>query len=237
MKRFYGQVAVEAANGAGFQVTLDRRPVRTPAAAAVLLSSRALAEALAEEWRHQEQEVVPATMPLMRLTGTAIDRVAPHRAAAIDEVAGFAATDLVCHRAEAPPTLVARQDRTWQPLVDWAAGRYQARLQVATGVMPRQQPARTLAALRDAVAVRDDLALAGLWSLTAACGSLVIALALAERRLDPDAAVAAAQLDEDFQIERWGEAPAAARHRAAIRAEIEAADRFLRLLETPAAGE
>ncbi len=237
MRRSYGQVAVEAVDGAGFRVTLDRRPVRTPAAAPVLLPSRALAEALADEWRHQEEQVVPATMPMMRLAGTGIDRVAPRRAAVIDEIAGFAATDLVCHRAEAPPTLVARQDRTWQPLVDWVAGRYQARLQIATGVMPRQQPPAALAALRAAVAVRDDLALAGLWSLTAACGSLVIALALAERRLDPDAAFAAAQLDEDFQIERWGEVPAAAQHRAAIRAEIQAADRFLRLLATPAEGD
>ena len=237
MKRTYRQVAVEAADGAGFRITLDRRPLRTPAAAPVLLSSRALAEALAEEWRHQKDQVVPATMPLMRLAGSAIDRVAPHRAAVIDEVAGFAATDLVCHRAAAPPTLVARQDRTWQPLVDWIAGRYSARLQVATGVMPRHQPPPALAALRAAVAARDDLELAGLWSLTAACGSLVIALALAERRLGPDAAFAAAQLDEDFQIERWGEAPAAARQRAAVRAEIEAGDRFLCLLATIAEGE
>ena len=237
MKRFYRKVAVEAADGAGFRITLDRRPVRTPAAAPVLLSSRALAEALADEWRHQEERIVPATMPLMRLAGTGIDRVAPRRAAVIDEIAGFAATDLVCHRAEAPPTLVTRQDRTWQPLLDWVAGRYDARLQVATGVMPRHQPPRTLAALRAAVAARDDLALAGLWSLTAACGSLVIALALAERRLDPDAAFAAAQLDEDFQIERWGEEPAAVQRRAALRAEIEAANRFLRLLATPAEGE
>jgi len=230
--RPYREVAVEAADGAGFRVTLDARPVPTPAAAPLLLPSRTLAEAVADEWRHQGDRVVPATMPLMRLACTGIDRVAPHRAAVIDEVAGFAATDLVCHRAEAPPALVARQTRTWQPLVDWAARRYDARLRVAAGVMPRPQPPPALAALRAAVAARGDLALAGLWSLTAACGSLVIALALAEGRLDRDAAFAAAQLDESFQIERWGEEPAATRRRAAIGAEIDVADRFLRLLAT-----
>lgn len=232
VKRLYREVEVAAADGAGFRITLDARPVRTPAAAPLILSSRALAEAVAREWRAQGDRVAPRTMPLMRLACTGIDRVAPGRAAVIDEIAGFAATDLVCHRAAAPPTLVARQHRAWEPLIEWAAERYGARLRVVTGVMPRRQPKTALTSLRATVATRDHLALAGLWSLTTACGSLVIALAVAKRRLDPDAAFAAAQLDESFQIERWGEEPGLAARRAAIRAEIATADRFLRLLAT-----
>ncbi|MFQ5955406.1 MAG: ATP12 family chaperone protein [Kiloniellales bacterium] len=233
MKRFYRRVAVEATGDGDFRVTLDGRRLRTPAATPLVLPSRALAEAVAEEWRRQGDEVAVEAMPLMRLSCTGIDRVAPRRAAVVAEIAGFAQTDLVCYRAEAPPTLVERQHRAWQPLIDWSARRHGARLRVVTGVMPRRQPPAALKALKSAVEAHDDLALAALWSATAASGSLIIALALAARRLDGQAAFKAAQIDEDFQIERWGEEPVAARRRDGLRAEIETADRFLRLLPAP----
>ena len=65
---------------------------------------------------------------------------------------------------------------------------------------------------------------------TAACGSLVIALALVEGRLDADAAFAASQLDESFQIEAWGEESEQADRRQALAADIAAAAQFLGLL-------
>ena len=64
----------------------------------------------------------------------------------------------------------------------------------------------------------------------AACGSLVIALALLAGRVDAGEAFAASQLDESFQIEAWGEDAEQASRRAALAADIEAAARFASLL-------
>src|SRR5262245_26651369 len=195
MKRVYRAVAVAPGDG-GWQIMLDSRVLRTPAKAPLLLPNRALAEAVAAEWDAQVETVVPATMPLMRLAATAIDRVAPQRAGVIEEVAGYAGTDLVCYRADRPAELVARQQAVWQPLVDWATLRYDAPLLVTTGVVPRPQPAGAVAAIQAAVAAFDDFSLTALHGLTTACGSVVIALALAESHLEPEAAWHASQLDE-----------------------------------------
>ena len=80
------------------------------------------------------------------------------------------------------------------------------------------------------VAGRDDFSLTALHAATAACGSLVIALALLEGRLGAAEAFAASQLDESFQIEAWGEDTEQAKRRAELAAEIEAAARFISLL-------
>jgi chaperone required for assembly of F1-ATPase len=229
MKRVYRAVAVAPGDG-GWQVMLDSRVLRTPAKAPLLLPNRTLAEAVAAEWDAQVETVVPATMPLMRLAATAIDRVVPQRARVIDEVAGYAGTDLVCYRADRPAELVARQQAIWQPLVDWATLRYDAPLLVTTGVVPRPQPAGVVAAIQAAVAAFDDFGLTALHGLTTACGSVVIALALADSHLEPEAAWQASQLDETYQIEKWGEDAEAARRRAAIRVDIEDNCRFLALL-------
>jgi chaperone required for assembly of F1-ATPase len=229
MKRVYRAVAVAPGDG-GWQVMLDSRVLRTPAKAPLLLPNRALAEAIAAEWDSQVKTVVPATMPLMRLAATAIDRVAPQRTQVIEEVAGYAGTDLICYRADRPAELVARQQAVWQPLVDWATLRYDAPLLVTTGVVPRLQPAGAVAAIQAAVAAFDDFSLTALHGLTTACGSVVIALALAESHLEPEAAWQVSQVDETFQIEKWGEDAEAGRRRAAIRADIEASCRFLALV-------
>jgi len=229
VKRFYKDVGVERGAG-GWEVRLDGRPVRSPAKAVLRLPGAALAEAIAGEWAAQGEEIDPATMPLLRLACTAIDRVAPRRAAVIDEIVAYGGSDLLCYRATEPVELIARQRDIWQPLLDWAADRFGARLEVTAGVAPIDQPPSALAALRATLAERDDPTLVGLRALTAATGSLVIALAALDAEIDADALWRAAQLDEDWQIERWGEDAEAAARRAALRADIDAALRFLSLV-------
>ena len=228
MKRFYRDATV-APGEDGYSVTLDGKPLRTPGKAELRVPSRALAEAIAAEWRAQVGEVRPQNLPLTRLANTALDLVTPRRAQIVAEIANYAGTDLLCYRAEHPPELVARQARIWQPLLDWAAERY-APLSVTAGVLPCAQPVESLAAFTAAVEAFDAMRLAALHLATAACGSLVLALALAEMRLDPESAFAAAQLEESFEIERWGEDAEQTRRRAALQDDIALAARFVALL-------
>ena len=230
MKRVYKQVTTRPAEG-GWGIALDQKPVRTPGKNELVVPSEALAAAIAEECDAQQTEIRPATMPLTRLAATAIDRTAVQRDRVVAEIADYAGTDLVCYRADHPPALVARQHAAWQPLIDWATLRYDAPLAVTSGVIPTRQSPATLKAFAGAVAALDDFRLTALHTLTASCGSLVIALALLEGRVDAATAFAASQLDETFQIEAWGEDAEAAERRRALEADIESAVRFLHLLE------
>ena len=237
-KRFYERAAAEPCppsegdkrGGDGFRVVLDGRPIVTPAKAGMVLPSLTLAEAVAAEWQAQGAEVEVRSLALTGLVWTAIDRVGSGRARVVEEVAAYAAHDLVCYRAEAPAELAARQQAVWQPLLDWAALSFDAPLAVTAGVVPIAQPPEALAALRQAVAGKSDLELTALSAAVTAAGSLVIGLALGAGRIDAAAAFEAAQLDESYQIERWGEDPEAARRRAAIKADLEAAARLMALL-------
>jgi chaperone required for assembly of F1-ATPase len=232
MKRFYKDTAVEAGEG-GWCVLLDGKPMRTPAKAVLVAPTRALAEAIAKEWAAvpEKAEINAAHLPLTRLSATGLDRVTSQRARVIDDTAKYGGSDLLCYRASTPDSLVKLQQETWQPLLDWAAERYGARLTVANGTTFVAQPAEALAALRAAVAAHGDLALSALFNLTHIAGSLVIALAVAERRLSPADAFAAAQLDELYQIERWGTDPIATQRHDGIRHDMNAGAAFLALLE------
>src|SRR6266480_4447465 len=230
MKRVYKQATARAAEG-GWGVALDGRPMRTPTKHELIVPSAALAEAVAAEWDAQQDEI--RTMPVTRLAATAIDRTRTQRELVAAETANYAGTDLVCYRADHPPALIARQHAGWQPLIDWAMQRYDAALAVTSGIVPQPQSPAALKAFAAAVAAQDDFRLTALHAMTTACGSLVIALALIEGRLDAAAAFAVSQLDETFQIEAWGEDAEAAARRRGLAEDIEAAARFVQLLNSP----
>ena len=229
MKRVYKKVAVEAVES-GFQVTLDRKPLRTPARAPLVLPQRRLIEGIAAEWDAQTDKIVPESMPLMQLASTAIDRVGSQRERIAADVAAYAATDLVCYRADSPLALMKRQQEVWQPLVDWVRSEFDAHLATVAGVMPQPQPTEALGALRAVIDGFDDLELTALHALAAVTGSLVIGLATMKGRIDADAAWAVSQLDETYQIEQWGEDAEAAKRRRALLQDIRNAARFLDLL-------
>ncbi|HJN04513.1 MAG TPA: ATP12 family protein [Alphaproteobacteria bacterium] len=210
-------------------VCLDGKALRTPAGQPLDLLGRALSEAVAAEWSAQEGEILPETMPLMRLACTALDNVAQARSGVVDEVAAFAESDLLCHRAEAPGELAQKQHTAWQPWLDWAERTFGARLAVTEGVIPVAQDEDAQTALRAAVAACDTWQLTALRSLVQISGSLVLALAVLRGACGVDDAWALSRLEEDHQTARWGE-DAEAAAAATRRRDFEAAARFLALL-------
>ena len=227
MKRFYKTVVVTAERG----ILLNARPVKTPGKLPLILPNAALAEAVAEEWRAQDKDILPHTMPLTGLANSAIERVSPDHLAFAAGLAVYAESELLCYRADKPPELIARQGDVWGPLLAWARARYDVSFTLVEGIMHQPQPPETLARLRDAVAARSAWELAPLSPIITIAGSLVIALAVLERHIELDAAFDAAHLDELWQAEQWGEDWMAEETRAAHRSDFVAACRFLRLVQ------
>jgi len=229
MKRFWKEVSVESGE-MGYALRLDSRAVRTPGRAELALPTTALGDAVAEEWRGVGETIDPRAMPLTGLANAAIDRVAPDLATFAAGLARYGQSDLLYYRAESPEPLIARQEALWDPLLEWARGRYDVHFEPVAGVMPHAQPAATVARLGEAVAALDAFHLAGLSPLVTVTGSLVASLALLEGAADPDAVWRAAHVDEDWQAEQWGEDDLATNAREARRADFDAGARFLSLL-------
>jgi chaperone required for assembly of F1-ATPase len=166
-------------------------------------------------------------MPLTGLANAAIDRVAPDPAGFAADLARYGESDLLYYRAGEPAELVTRQQAEWDPLLAWARQRYDVAFETVTGIIHRAQPPATLSRLAEAVASRDPFALAGLSPLVTIAGSLIIALALAEGAIEPDAAFDAAHLDELWQATQWGEDVLAMDAREARRRDFNAAAGFL----------
>lgn len=227
-RRFYKEAVVVAASG-GHAVHLDGRAVKTPGKRQFILPTVALAEAIAGEWRGQGERIDPATMPLTRLANTVIDAVGDRMAEVRADALKYAGSDLVCYRAAHPAGLVAQQAERWDPVLAWAAGTLCARFETVTGIAHRTQPAGALDAIARRLDRLDPFTLAGVHELTTLSGSGLIALAVQDGTLTPDAAWTAAHADEDWQISQWGEDYEAAERRKGRRGDFDAAVRLIRL--------
>jgi chaperone required for assembly of F1-ATPase len=225
-KRFYKSADVAVADGGGFVVQLDGRPVKTPKRRLLVMPERNLAEAIAGEWDAVVDVIDPADMPLTRLANTAIDGVADTMDAVAQDAARFAQSDLICYRAEGPEGLVDRQSEVWDPLIVWAREELGVRLNLAGGVMHVAQPPETLERAQAHLQALDAFKLTGLHVMTTLTGSLVIALAVARGRLSAEEAWAASLVDEDWQISQWGPDEEAIRRRQSNWLEMQAAARM-----------
>lgn len=224
-RRFYKDVTVTEDLG----IALDGRPVRTPMKALLRLPTRALAEAVAAEWAAQGEDIKPAGMYLTKLANTAIDRVAEQRPAIEGEIRDYANSDLVCYRVDRPPQLVESQRKAWDPIVDWARTDLDAPFEVTDAIIHRPQPDAALAAFGEALKSLSDFELAAFHSIMTLTGSALVAMMLARRATVPEAAWIAAHVDEDYQIEQWGQDAEAQARRAARYTEFMACCRFLAL--------
>jgi chaperone required for assembly of F1-ATPase len=230
MKRFWKDVAV-AREGEGWAIQLDGRPVRTPARAALVVPSEALANAIADEWRSVESEIDPRAMPLTGLANAAIDRVAPERRAFAGGLAKYSEGDLACYRSEWPPALVERQAAAWDPLLAWARRRYDVDFATTSGLMHVPQPQATIDRLSHEVEALDPFRLAGLSPLVSIGGSLVAALAVLEKAMTADQIWEAVSVDERWQLDQWGVDPEAQTALDNKHRDFMAAARFLSLLD------
>lgn len=237
MKRFYesaSHVPAErlpaVAETDGHAVLLDGKPIRTPSRVQLVVPTEALASAIAAEWAAQGEKIDPATMPMMTLAATALDRVVPQVRAVAGDAATYAGSDLLCYRVADWPELAEAQRTGWDPILDWAAETYGARLTMTEGIMPITQDNTALMLFARALGQLDPFRLAAVHVMTTAMGSLLLALAVHEGRLAPADAFRLSTLDERFQAERWGEDHEARERLDRLAREIEEAATYLSLL-------
>lgn len=226
-RRFYKAVEV-AETEEGFAVLLDSRTLRTPGGTRMKLPTRALADQVAAEWAAQGETLEMAQMHATRLANTAINSVGAARDATADQIADYAASDLVLYFAEQPEALVSRQTELWGPVLDRIETEARLSFVRASGIIHQAQPQESLDEVRRIALAQDDFGLTGLAFGTALFGSAILAIGLQRGWLDGVQAYELSRLDEAWQAERWGVDDEAAERVARLRVEAEVLERWFR---------
>lgn len=231
LKRFW-KTAAPMEREDGFAIGLDGRGVKTPAKSELMVPTKALAQAISEEWDAQTEAVDPESMPLTRLANSALDKVTSQ----FDEVAAhlteYGGSDLLCYRADGPEELICRQSEIWGGLLDWARTSVGVELIVQSGLMPVDQPKESLSVMAGITADFTPFELTAFHEFVTLSGSWVIGYAAFKKAQPVETLWECALLDELWQEEQWGEDEEAIETRAIKRQAFLTAAQFLDLCHT-----
>ena len=230
MKRFFKNVSLVETN-AGCAVALDGKQIKTPTGKLLTITSKPLAEAVADEWREQKNKVELKTMPLTTLSYAACDQVAENRALVEAEVAAYADTDLICYRADAPLELCEKEVAAWDPMVNWLKKNHGLNLVLINGISHVKQEDETLEFVSAYLASQCNFTLAALERITSLLGSIFLSIAINECELEANAAWEKSRVDENYQTEMWGEDAESMPEVEAKFAQFKAAAQFLTLVQ------
>jgi chaperone required for assembly of F1-ATPase len=229
-KRFYKVAAVKPVDG-GFAVGLDGRVPKTPGMKQVVVPTEEIAQALALEWSAQREVIDPGTMPLVRLVNSAVEAGEETMPALRAEIVKYAGNDLLLYRAETPEALVHRQEQLWDAALVALARHFDVAFQPTIGIVHQPQPPATLTKLAAALEDEPLLALTAMNAITSITGSGLLAIGHRQGLLDAEQTWLAAHVDEDYNIELWGEVEEITTRRAKRRAEFDAAVQLLNMLK------
>lgn len=229
IKRFW-KAADVAETEDGWAVQLDGRTPKTPAHRKLVLPTETAAKLVADEWAGQGEFLDAGTMPATRLASTAIDRVVEVMEAVADEITAYAGNDLTCYLAEAPRSLIERQEREWGQWRNWAEQTHGIRLVPVQGIIHQTQDQASLDKVRALALSLDHFQLSGLAMAVPLLGSAILGLALQQGELSGEAAYDLSRLDEAFTEERWGVDEEASLRAAAQRAETVMLEQWFKAL-------
>ncbi len=230
MKKFYTLVSTKKTDE-GFAIQLDGKSVKTPSGQTLVAPSKPLADAIVQEWAAQDDTIDANSMPLTALLNTAIDR-ARDRETLTKSLLKYLDTDLLCYRVKEPAALAAREKETWDKWLTWFDEHFEVPLDVTFGLDALSQDEEAHDRVWNYLEGLDEYYFAILQVVTSQAGSIVMGLAFVEGEITPDELFDAHWLEEKYYAEIaneaiHGEDPVIAKKQAAMRAEIEAAQRFL----------
>ncbi|KPP72472.1 ATP synthase mitochondrial F1 complex assembly factor 2-like [Scleropages formosus] len=204
-KKFYRDVNISQREDGLFEINLDRRKLKTPGGKLFTVPNEALAVAVATEWDVQKDTLKFYTMNLTTLCNTALDNPTQRDKEQIIAAAlKFLETDTICYRVEEPPGLVELQTNEWDPVLNWVEKRYNVIIGSSSSIMGPQITEETKDTFRQHLGSYNFWALTGLEFVITQLKSLVLSFALVDRHLTVEQAVLLSRLEEEYQIQRWG---------------------------------
>ncbi|XP_023664995.1 ATP synthase mitochondrial F1 complex assembly factor 2 isoform X1 [Paramormyrops kingsleyae] len=204
-KKFYQDVSISQGEDGLYEINLDRKKLKTPAGKLFTVPNEALAIAVATEWDMQKDTLKFYTMHLTTLCNTALDNPTQRdKGQIIAAGLKFLETDTICYRVEEPPGLVELQKNEWDPVLDWIEKRYNVLIGSSSNIMGPQIPKETKDTFHQHLRSYNFWALTGLEFIITQLKSLVLSFGLVDRHLTVEQAVLLSRLEEEYQIQRWG---------------------------------
>lgn len=188
-----------------YEINLDGRKLKTPNGSLFFTRNQWLALMVANEWQSQREVIRLSSMHLTQLTNTAIDNPTKScRQTIAEDLINFMDSDTLCFRINEPKELSDLQQKQWDPIIQWFQNKFDCQIPVTQTVHLSPISKTTKERLYRHLCSHNRWSLIGLKFATENLKSLILSLALTQRRISINQSVDFSRLEENFEIEKWG---------------------------------
>jgi len=187
-----------------YLLTINNKSLKTPDGNTIELPSMKLAKLLLKDYESSFNSKSLNIVRPIKITNTAIDKIKPNNIFYINEITNNLNNDMICYFANSPVELVDLQNKEWLPLINYMESSYNIELIYTSKLFSINQKPDSLLKLKNILNEINIFKLSAIYTLSQITKSIIISLALVNNKISAKKAFENSNLEELYQISKWG---------------------------------
>ena len=187
-----------------YLLNLNNKSLKTPDGNIIELPSIKLAKILLKDYESSFKSKPLNIVRPIKITNTAIDKIKPNNIFYINEITDNLNNDMICYFANSPVELVDLQNKDWLPLINYMKSSYNIELIYTSKLFSINQKPDSLLKLKNILNEINIFKLSAIYTLSQITKSIIISLALVNNKISAKKAFENSNLEELYQISKWG---------------------------------
>ena len=187
-----------------YLLTINNKSLKTPDGNIIELPSIKLAKILLKDYESSFKSKPLNIVRPIKITNTAIDKIKPNNIFYINEITDNLNNDMICYFANSPVELVDLQNKEWLPLINYMESSYNIELIYTSKLFSINQKPDSLLKLKNILNEINIFKLSAIYTLSQITKSIIISLALVNNKISAKKAFENSNLEELYQISKWG---------------------------------
>ena len=183
---------------------INNKSLKTPDGNIIELPSMKLAKILLKDYESSFKSKPLNIVRPIKITNTAIDKIKPNNIFYINEITDNLNNDMICYFANSPVELVDLQNKEWLPLINYMKSSYNIELIYTSKLFSINQKPDSLFKLKNILNELNIFKLSAIYTLSQITKSIIISLALVNNKISAKKAFENSNLEELYQISKWG---------------------------------
>jgi len=187
-----------------YLLNINNKSLKTPDGNIIELPSIKLAKILLKDYESSFKSKPLNIVRPIKITNTAIDKIKPNNIFYINEITDNLNNDMICYFANSPVELVDLQNKDWIPLINYMKSSYNIELIYTSKLFSINQKPDSLLKLKNILNEINIFKLSAIYTLSQITKSIIISLALVNNKISAKKAFENSNLEELYQISKWG---------------------------------
>ena len=198
------KIDIVQGNKGKYLLNINNKSLKTPDGNIIELPSMKLAKILLKDYESSFKSKPLNIVRPIKITNTAIDKIKPNNVFYINEIVDNLNNDMICYFANSPVELVDLQNKDWLPLINYMKSSYNIELIYTSKLFSINQKPDSLLKLKNILNEINIFKLSAIYTLSQITKSIIISLALVNNKISVKKAFEKSNLEELYQISKWG---------------------------------